>query len=307
MRHRGACGVAGLLLLLVSSGAASAGLVPGGGPQASDCYIEVDVQGVESPGPLVQSNRIVRCTDGDACDTDGVCGDDSCTLQVAVCIGQSDPNLPACDPPDVLRRLPMVNARLQSALPPTMSGTACGTPVGLTLPVRVRRNGKKLPGRVAVPANAVAERGVTPARDRDKYVFQCLPRTAPCPAATTPTTTPTTTLPAATTTTTVPAGGPAIVQVGPGNSFRFDPPEVRIRAGGSVRWRFASAGHNVVSGSGGTPDGRFCSPNDQACALSPLAPPGTSYERTFTEPGTYPYFCAPHVLLNMTGRVIVDP
>src|SRR5262249_23523882 len=65
-----------------------AGLIPGGGPARSDCYVELNVVGIESPGPDVRGGRVVSCTDGDPCDTDGECGNGSCTFSVAVCINQ---------------------------------------------------------------------------------------------------------------------------------------------------------------------------------------------------------------------------
>jgi plastocyanin len=277
---------------------AAGGLIPGGGPQRSDCYLEIDVQGIDNPGPQVQRNRVVQCAEGDPCDTDGVCGNDACTLQVAVCIAQTDPNLAACAPPTGEFRRLAVNFRLQAALPPLLVGPACGTPVGIAVPLRVRANGKKLPGKVALPGNATAAPGTRPARDRDKFVLQCVPRTSPCPGFVAPPTT---------TTTTIPGMQMHTVVVGPGGSFTFDPQTITIRAGETVRWRFASIGHNVVSGSGGTPNGLFCSPDDSGCGTAPLASNGDIYEHTFPEPGTFPYFCTPHVAFGMTGRVIVEP
>src|SRR5262249_21682524 len=80
------------------------GLIPGGGPASSDCYVELNVVGIESPGPDVSGGRVVSCTDGDPCDTDGECGNGSCTFSVAVCINQTDPNLSACHPPTRLQK-----------------------------------------------------------------------------------------------------------------------------------------------------------------------------------------------------------
>jgi plastocyanin len=274
--------------------AAWAGLVPGGGPQRSDCYVELQVEGVDVPGAQVTNSRVVTCTDGDACDADATCGNDQCTFRVAVCINQDDPNLATCTPPTALRRV-AVNRRITSALPPTLTGSACGGFVDVTVPVKVKRNGRKQAGMVALPANATAERPTNPARDRDKYVLKCLP-SATCLAGA-PTTT-TTTLPAATART---------VTVGPGGAFRFDPQSITIHVGETVRWRFDSSGHSVVSGSGGTADGRFCSPRDGNCNAPPTSNSGATYEHTFTEAGTFPYFCQPHVSLGMTGRVIVEP
>lgn len=267
-----------------------AGLIPGGGPQRSDCYAELEVQGVDVPSIQVTHSRVVECTDGDACDADATCGNDSCTLRVAVCVGQTDPNLVECTPPAALRRI-RVNARLQSALPATQAGSACGAFIDLTVPVRVKKNGRKQKGMVALPANAIAERGSKPAKDRDKFVLQCLPN--PSCASVAPTTT---TLPGATIKT---------VTVGPSGELRFDPQSVTIHVGETVRWRWASGGHSVVSGTSGTSDGRFCSTDDQRCGNAEDS--GTTYEHTFAEAGMFQYFCDQHGSFGMTGRVVVEP
>jgi plastocyanin len=273
------------LAMAVAGSLVSAGLIPGGGPQRTDCYVEASVQGVDSPGPQVKSNRIVLCTDGDPCDTDGTCGNDSCTLRIAVCANQKDPNLPACTPASSLRKL-KVNAKLEPGIPASVSGSACGSFVDLAVRVRVQRNGNKRPGMVALSANATAAKGTKPARDRDKYVLQCLP----CGGATT-----TTTLPSST------------VTVGPGGDLRFEPKTITIHAGDTVRWHWGSSGHNVVSGSGGTADGTFCSPSDEGCSIAALSQAGTTYEHTFPAAGTFDYFCSVHQIFGMTGTVIVEP
>jgi plastocyanin len=269
-----------------------AGLIPGGGPQRSDCYAELEVQGVDVPSIQVTHSRVVECTDGDACDADATCGNDSCTLRVAVCVGQSDPNLPACTPPAALRRL-TVNLRLESALPATPAGSACGAFIDLSVPVKVKRNGRKQPGMLALPANATAERGSTPARDRDKFVLKCLPSTS-CTGF------------APTTTTTLPGGGAKTVVVGLGGALRFDPQNIMIHVGETVRWRWDSGGHSVVSGTPGNADGRFCSTDDPGCGTTPASNAGTTYEHTFPDVGTFPYFCNQHGAA-MTGQVVVEP
>ena len=269
-----------------------AGLVPGGGPQPSDCYVELEVQGVDVPGAQVTGNRVVACTDGDACDADATCGNDSCRLHVAVCVGQADPNLPACTPPASLRRL-KVNSRLVPAVPVTPAGSVCGAFIDLTVPVKVKKNGRKQPGMLALPANAIAERPSKPARDRDKFVLKCLPSPT-CEGL------------APTTTTTLPGVATKTVVVGPGGAFSFDPQIVTIHVGEAVHWRWDSDGHSVVSGTPGNADGRFCSTDDLQCGSTPFSNSGTIYEHTFTETGTFPYFCNQHGPL-MTGRVIVEP
>ena len=270
----------------------SAGLIPGGGPKKSDCYVELSVQNVDSPGLDVKGNRTVRCVEGDACDSDGACGNGSCTFRVAVCIDQHDPNLPQCTPAGSLRKPPKVNGKIAGAVPASLTGSACGTFVDVTVPLK--KNGKGA-GMVALPANATAEKGTNPARDRDKYVLQCLPRSAPCAGAS-PTTT-TTTLP----------GTMPTVTVGPGTDLRFDPASITIHVGDTVRWHWGSSGHNVVSGSGGMANGMFCSPNDQDCGNAPLSNSGTTYEHTFNTAGTFDYFCSAHQSFGMMGAVVVQP
>ena len=160
----------------------SAGLIPGSGPGLvrSDCYVELNVQGIDNPGPDVRGGRVVSCTDGDPCDTDGECGNGSCTLSIAVCINQTDPNLAACHPPTGLQKL-FVSPRLPAAaVPGSLDGSACGSFVAV--PVTQNR-------MVRFNANATAAKGTSPLTDRDTYVLKCLPRTTPCPTTSTTTTT----------------------------------------------------------------------------------------------------------------------
>src|SRR5215475_7588650 len=123
----------------------SAGLIPGSGPglARSDCYVELNVVGIENPSPDVRGGRVVACTDGDPCDTDGECGNGSCTLSVAVCINQTDPNLAACHPPTGLQKL-VVSPKLAGAVPGSLDGSACGSfdamPVKQNAMVRLSAN-----------------------------------------------------------------------------------------------------------------------------------------------------------------------
>jgi hypothetical protein len=182
-----------------------AGLIPGGGPVRSDCYVELKVVGIDNPGPDVRSGRVVSCTDGDPCDIDGECGNGSCTFGVAVCINQTDPNLPACHPPTGLQKLFVNPSKLAGAVPGSLDGSACGSFVAIPLPLK---NGAQ-PAMVQVrlSANATAAKGTSPRRDRDTFVLKCLPRTTPCPATSTTTTTSTTTI----TTTTAPCPSNALL------------------------------------------------------------------------------------------------
>jgi plastocyanin len=79
----------------------------------------------------------------------------------------------------------------------------------------------------------------------------------------------------------------------------FRPAEVTIRAGGTVRWVNDDATYHTVTSTGSldrrAPDGRFDAVLDMT---------GARFQRTFAEPGTYPYYCQPHSEF-MTGTVHV--
>lgn len=65
--------------------------------------------------------------------------------------------------------------------------------------------------------------------------------------------------------------------------YRFDPVEVRIRIGDTVKWvnREKRTAHSVLfAGPGGFESERFF--------------PGDSWQRTFDKAGRYPYSCGPH-------------
>lgn len=75
--------------------------------------------------------------------------------------------------------------------------------------------------------------------------------------------------------------------------------DLRIRPGDTVTWEWPGF-HNVVSGvpsQGAAGDGRFRSGN-------PVSPGTFSF--TFTQPGTYPYYCQLHGAHGMTSTVIVE-
>lgn len=99
--------------------------------------------------------------------------------------------------------------------------------------------------------------------------------------------------------------GEDTVVVGPNGEARFSPSTLRVLIGTTVTFRFASAGHNVVSGAGCSADGVFCSPDDTDCANAPTSAGGT-YTRTFRARGTYRYFSAPACAQGMTGTIIVE-
>jgi hypothetical protein len=183
-------GLAGGLGLI---GASRADLVPGGGPAKSDCYAVLNVKGAANPGSTgnqVKNNRIITCTDGEACDQ-GACGDNACTFSAALCINQKD-STGTCTAPSSLDSVKVKakgSVKLNVQVPQVLSGSVCGAFVDGTLTVPLKKNGKpkKVP-QTKLKIVAKGPKGTKPRTDNDEVVFKCLPRTTPCPTTTTTTT-----------------------------------------------------------------------------------------------------------------------
>lgn len=74
----------------------------------------------------------------------------------------------------------------------------------------------------------------------------------------------------------------------------FSPNPIQVSVGTTVTWTNNDAEpHTVNAGENATPSGLFNS----------YIPPAGTFQRTFTEPGEYPYFCILHP--NMVGTVVV--
>jgi len=127
---------------------------------------------------------------------------------------------------------------------------------------------------------------------------------------------PTTTAPATTATATAAptettAGGDVVdVAAGPEGRLRFVPETVEIPVGGTVRWTFESAGHNVTSLPGSSekvrnPEGAEPFASYEGTQHFSINEVGTTYEHTFDVPGEYVYVCAPHEDQGMVGTVLV--
>jgi plastocyanin len=106
-----------------------------------------------------------------------------------------------------------------------------------------------------------------------------------------------------------PAGGQTFdVTVGPKeNKFTFAPNTLNISVGDTVRWTWATDSHSVTSGTDCTADGQYCSPDNTNCDAGILNNTGFVYEHTFTQAGTYSYFCFLHCFAGMTGVINVGP
>jgi plastocyanin len=78
--------------------------------------------------------------------------------------------------------------------------------------------------------------------------------------------------------------------------FQFKPSPVVVKAGAKVTWTNRDQiEHTVTSGAPATKDGRFDATLDGS---------GATFSTTFSERGTYPYFCNRHN--SMVGEVRVN-
>jgi plastocyanin len=94
--------------------------------------------------------------------------------------------------------------------------------------------------------------------------------------------------------------------VGDGVRSCSRPPISPSTSATTVRWVWGSSGHSVVSGTDGNADNQFCSPSDTGCDNPPLSGKGATYEHTFAQAGTFPYYCSVHFSLGMTGTIEVQ-
>ncbi|MFT4890458.1 MAG: plastocyanin [Halobacteriales archaeon] len=91
------------------------------------------------------------------------------------------------------------------------------------------------------------------------------------------------------------------VLVGPGGEFVFEPEEIEITPGTTVRWVWESDNHNIVVGE---------QPEDASWEGTPgpaskTYNTGYTYTHTFETTGTYNYWCQPHKAAGMIGDVVV--
>src|SRR5947209_18691064 len=85
------------------------------------------------------------------------------------------------------------------------------------------------------------------------------------------------------------------ITVGPNGSLTFSPASATIHVGDTVKWVWSTGFHSSTSGlPPGTPDGKWDS--------QPQSAPFT-FKETFSQPGTFHYFCSIHYSFGMTGSV----
>jgi len=152
MKTRGIAMLAAVAIGLPS--AAPAGLVLGGGPAKSDCYAAFDVVGVTG----AKGARVVKCNDGDPCDTDGE-RNGKCKFSFMVCVLATGD--PSCHPPDV-DKLPKKGGLLLPTVPAT--APACGLANEATVKVNKHKT-----------LRMTAHSSGKPHTDRDVLQLQCKP------------------------------------------------------------------------------------------------------------------------------------
>jgi outer membrane protein assembly factor BamB len=156
-------------------------VVPGGGPAAQDCQLELTTPRLNYPLPAPgKPAKELRCFDGDAgCDIDGEVNG-VCHFPIDACFRVADPALPACTPADVtgfvvggangnadLRKLQQAG---QALLPATTNVCTTGQSVGVTLKGRGKKAAKRT---VKLKARTAA------GTDSDKVALTCLPHEWP--------------------------------------------------------------------------------------------------------------------------------
>jgi len=105
----------------------------------------------------------------------------------------------------------------------------------------------------------------------------------------------------------------ADVIVAPDDELVFDPAELSVSAGETVRWGFANAGHNLScrpEDADGVelPDGAepFASYGPEQDPDVTLVSRGGTHEHTFEVAGQYTYVCIPHADAGMVGTINVE-
>jgi plastocyanin len=100
-----------------------------------------------------------------------------------------------------------------------------------------------------------------------------------------------------------------LVQTPEGKTY-FDPAGVHIAPGDTVRWVQMSGFHSVTAYHPANDNHelripRAAQPWDSDILLGQSPKADATFERVFTVPGVYDYFCKPHELAGMAGRIVV--
>ena len=105
-----------------------------------------------------------------------------------------------------------------------------------------------------------------------------------------------------------------VKMIGDDKGYRFEPAELKIKAGDGVKWVMVSSGpHNVsfdASQVGAAANALTANmPNQMSPLSSPyLSNPNEAYTVSFANvpAGSYDYVCVPHAAMNMKGKITVE-
>ena len=106
-----------------------------------------------------------------------------------------------------------------------------------------------------------------------------------------------------------------VKMVGDDKGYRFEPADIKIKAGDGIKFTMVSGGpHNVAFDPATIPadvKGQLMAnmPNQQGELSSPLeVNPNATYTLSFAniKPGQYPFHCTPHLAMGMKGTVTVQ-
>ena len=88
----------------------------------------------------------------------------------------------------------------------------------------------------------------------------------------------------------------------------FDPAGLRVTPGTIVRWVVEANVHSTTAYHPGNANFALRLPtNAEPWDSGILTQPGQTYEHRFRIPGLYDYYCTPHELAGMVGRILVLP
>ena len=103
-----------------------------------------------------------------------------------------------------------------------------------------------------------------------------------------------------------------LIQTPAGMAY-FEPAGIRIAPGDTVRWVQINGFHSITAYHPGNDNHELripasAQPWDSDILLAAYPMRGATFEHTFTVPGVYDYFCKPHEMAGMVGRIVVgDP
>lgn len=107
----------------------------------------------------------------------------------------------------------------------------------------------------------------------------------------------------------------SVNMVGDAKGYRFEPNTITIKVGDGIKWTNVSGGpHNVTFWSDSIPAGAAAKlganmPQTTAPLTGPLlVTPNQTYVVSFAglPPGTYHFYCTPHLALGMIAKVVVQ-